>query len=185
MLEGKSVRLRALEATDLEREYAWVNDREVTRYIDTCYPVSRADEERWLADQPANGFSTGVRLAIDTKEGVHIGNVGLQGVRPENRNAALGITIGDKAYWSNGHGTDAVVTLLRFGFHEMNLRRVTLHVFEFNERAIACYERCGFQAEGRLRQHHYGEGRYWDCITMGILRDEFEELHGGTMEERP
>ena len=182
MLEGKSVRLRALEAADLEREYTWVNDREVTRYVDTCYPMSRADEERWLTERPANSFSAGVSLAIETKEGVHIGNVGLHDVRPEDRHAALGITIGDKAYWSNGHGTDAVVTLLRFAFGEMNLRRVTLHVFEFNERAIACYERCGFQAEGRLRDHHYGDGRYWDCITMGVLRDEFEALHGGPKE---
>ena len=60
----------------------------------------------------------------------------------------------------------------------MNLHRVWLHAFEFNERAIACYKKCGFQIEGRLRQHRYSEGRYWDTIVMGILRDEFEALHG-------
>jgi RimJ/RimL family protein N-acetyltransferase len=72
------------------------------------------------------------------------------------------------------------VTLLRFGFEEMNLNRVSLHVFEFNERAVACYKKCGFQMEGRLRQNYYGEGRYWDVFVMGILRDEFAALHGAT-----
>ena len=42
MLEGNLVRLRALELSDLERVYSWINDREVTRYIAARYPMSRA-----------------------------------------------------------------------------------------------------------------------------------------------
>ena len=179
MLEGKLVRLRAQETTDVERAYAWVNDGEVTRFLNIRYPMSYADEERWLNAAPTNQFD-GVRMAIETKDGVHIGNINLHQVRPEDRKAGLGIMIGDKAYWSNGYGRDAIVTLLRFAFEEMNLHRVWLHVFEFNERAQACYRKCGFQEEGRLRQHYYGEGRYWDSIVMGILRDEFDALHGAS-----
>jgi len=177
MLEGKLVRLRALEITDLEREYEWVNDRDVIRYLTIRYPMSRADEERFLRDRPANGFAN-LTLGIETKEGVHIGNMGLHQAQPEDRKAGLGIMIGDKGYWSNGFGTDAIVTLLRFAFHEMNLNRVWLQVLEFNERAMACYTKCGFREEGRLRQHQFTEGRYWDTIVMGVLREEFEALHG-------
>ncbi len=179
MLEGQLVRLRALEATDLERAYTWINDREVTRYLAARYPMSRADERRWLEEGPTNGFAGGVRLAIETKDGVHIGNLDLHQVRPEDRKAGLGIMIGEKEYWSNGYGSDAIVTLLRFAFHEMNLQRVWLHVFEFNERGYACYQKCGFREEGRLLRHYYGEGRYWDSIVMGVLREEFEALHCG------
>ncbi|MBI4571236.1 MAG: GNAT family N-acetyltransferase [Chloroflexi bacterium] len=178
MLEGTMVRLRALEMGDLERDYLWVNDREVTRFISMRYPMSRAEEERWLRDRPGNGYAAGVVLAIETKDGVHIGNLGLHEVNADDRKAALGIVIGDKSYWSNGYGTDAIVTLLRFGFGEMNLHRVLLHVIEFNERAIACYRKCGFQEEGRLRQHRFSQGRYWDVLVMGVLRDEFDALHG-------
>lgn len=181
MLEGKMVRLRALEPADLERCYRWVNDGEVTHYLSLRYPLSMADEERWLREGPANGFA-GVRLAIETRDGVHIGNMGLHQPNAEDRKAALGIMIGEKDYWSNGYGTDAIVTLLRFAFREMNLNRVWLHVFEFNERAIACYKKCGFQEEGRLRQHRYSEGRYWDVLVMAILREEFEALWGSPEE---
>ncbi len=183
MLEGKMVRLRALESADLERAYTWINDREVTRYLTARYPMSRQDERRWLEDAPSNGFANGVRLAIETKDGVHIGNLDLNQTRPEDCKAGLGIMIGDKAYWSNGYGTDAIVTLLRFAFHEMNLNRVWLHVFEFNERAFACYEKCGFREEGRLREHVFSEGRYWDVLVMGVLRKEFEALNGASAEE--
>lgn len=182
MLEGKLVRLRALEASDLERAYTWINDREVTRYLAARYPLSHADERRWLEEGPTNGFANGVRLAIETKEGVHIGNLDLHRVNPEDRKAGLGIMLGDKDYWSKGYGADAVVTLLRFAFGEMNLNRVWLHAFEFNERAIACYKKCGFREEGRLRQHYFGEGRYWDVFALAILRDEFQALHGGPQD---
>ncbi len=183
MLEGKLVRLRAMEADDLEPNYRWMNDGEVTRYLATRYPISRAEERRWLEGRPANGYAHGVFFAIETKNGVHIGNTNLMQVHPEDRKAAFGIMIGDKDYWSNGYGTDAIVTLLRFAFGEMNLNRVWLHTFDFNERAQACYRKCGFIEEGRLRQHYYAMGRYWDVVVMGVLRDEFEALHGE--EEAP
>ena len=179
MLVGELVRLRAFESTDLERVFTWINDREVTRFLTARYPVSHADEQRWLESGPANSIQ-GVRLAIETRGGVHIGSIGLHRLNAEDRNAHLGIMIGDKAYWSNGHGTDAITTLLRFAFGEMNLRKVSLHLFDFNDRALACYKKCGFQEEARLRQHYFGEGRYWDVFAMGVLRDEFEESHGLT-----
>ena len=178
MLEGKLVRLRAIEPGDAEPYYRWFNDQEVTRFLATRYPVSRAYEEAFIARRSTNDFSQGLMLAIETKDGANIGNIGLHDPHPEHRTATLGIEIGEKEYWANGYGSDAIVTLLRFCFDEMNLNRVSLHVFEFNERALACYKKCGFQMEGRLRQQYYGEGRYWDVFVMGILRDEFEALHG-------
>ena len=177
MLEGKTVRLRARELADVERAYTWINDREVTRHLVARYPLSHADEERWLQAIPTNSFSDGVGLAIETKDGVHIGNIDLRSVRPEDRKAELGIMIGEKEYWSNGYGTDAIITLLRFAFSEMNLHRVWLTANEDNERAVACYRKCGFQEEARLRRHVFKRGQYRDVLTMGILRNEFEAMH--------
>jgi RimJ/RimL family protein N-acetyltransferase len=179
ILEGKLVRLRPQEMGDMARDHAWINDREVIRHLAARYPISLVEEERWLSGRPQGGFSSGVRLAIDTLDGHHIGNIDFMPASPDDRCVALGIMIGDKEYWSRGFGTDAMVTLLRFGFEQMNLNRIWLHVYEDNERAIACYEKCGLQIEGRLRHHRYQEGRYCDVIEMGILRDEFVALHGG------
>ena len=178
MLEGKRVRLRPLEMSDLERNLQWFNDPEVTYYISARYPVSRQEEEEFLRGHHASSFDQ-VPLAIETKDGRHIGNLGLHGASSESRSAELGIVIGDKERWSQGYGADAISTLLRFAFQEMNLNRVWLRVFEYNERAIACYRKCGFREEGRLRQEAYKDGRYWDRLIMGILRREFEALEEG------
>ncbi len=69
--------------------------------------------------------------------------------------------------------------ILRFAFEQMNLNKVSLGVFEFNERAIACYRKCGFVEEGRLREEYYQDGRYWDVIRMSILRREYDALRTG------
>ena len=176
MLEGRLVRLRPLEPDDTERCYRWFNDQEVIgNLIAVRYPISMVHEERFIRERPAND-ANGVLLAIDTRAGRHIGTIGLYDVRAEDRKAALAITIGEKECWSQGFGADAVVTLLRFAFDEMGLHRVWLTTVEYNARAIACYRRCGFQEEARLRQEVFKHGRFWDFIQMGILRNDFEEL---------
>lgn len=180
MLHGDLVRLRSLEISDAERAHTWVNDREVTQFTSARYPYSVATEEAWLRDMPANSFVAGVRLAIETKAGAHIGIMELRETRPEDRKAELVITIGEKEYWSQGYGTDAIMTALRFAFDEMNLHRVWLTTMEYNDRAVACYEKCGFTEEGRLREETFKAGKYWDFRIMGVLREEFEAQHGAS-----
>lgn len=175
MIEGTRVNLRAIEMADLERCQRWINDREVTRHLAMRYPMSMAAEESWLRNQTSKPMSfEGVLFAIETKEGRHIGNVDMHAVQPENRASMLGIMIGERDCWSQGYGSDALRTLLGFAFDEMNLNRVELHVFAKNERAIACYVKCGFVEEGRLRQDVYYEGAYHDVVVMAVLRDEFD-----------
>ena len=173
IIHGRLVRLRAREMADLERAYAWINDYDVARFLLLRYPQSREQEEAWLRNTPHAGFHA-VPLAIDTLEGVHIGNIDLRDIQPENRTAELGVMIGDKRYWGRGYGSDAVRTLTRFAFRMMNLQRVHLRTYEYNERAQAAFRKAGFKEEGRLRRHLYMEGRYWDVIVMGCLREDFE-----------
>lgn len=174
MIEGKLVNLRPPETSDLERNQRWVNDREVTHFLAFRYQMSLAAEEAWLRDVATKPTSyEHVFFAVETKDGVHIGNTNLFEIRPEDRKATLGIMIGEKAYWSKGYGSDAVRTLVAFAFEEMNLNRVELAVFDFNERAIAAYRKCGFVEEGRRRQALYKGGQYHDVLVMGVLREEF------------
>jgi RimJ/RimL family protein N-acetyltransferase len=180
MIEGKLVRLRAVEPTDAAKACKWINDREVTRYLMARYPYSLASEQEWAANAAKPNDYTEVRFAIETKDGLHIGLCGLHRGRPEERTADLGIMIGDKEYQERGFGTDTMLTIVRFGFEQMNLHRVCLGVFEFNQRAQAVYRKVGFVEEGRDRHGYFQDGRYWDVIRMSILEDEWRALHGTT-----
>ncbi len=171
MIVGQKTRLRAIEREDIPTFVKWLNDPEVRHYLEMYLPMSKAEEEGWFEAQLKDDSSR--IFAIETEEGVHIGNISLGDLDWKNRNAFLGIVIGEKEYWEQGYGTDAVIALLDFAFKEMNLHRIYLFTYDFNQRAIRCYEKCGFRHEGRARQAHFQDGRYHDHILMGILREEF------------
>ena len=175
MIEGSLVRLRAREMHDLDDNVAWGQDPELLRLTGDRYQQSRAYLDAMMKSYTAQppAFAA-MRFAIETKDGEHIGNLRLADVQPENRSASLSVVIGRRDFWSRGFGTDAMRALQRFVFDEMNLHRLELHVFAFNERAIACYRRAGFTEECRLRRAQYADGDFHDVIVMSILRHEWE-----------
>jgi RimJ/RimL family protein N-acetyltransferase len=90
----------------------------------------------------------------------------------------VGLSIGARENWGKGYGTEMMHLLLRYAFMEVNLRRVTLAVFEYNPRAIRTYEKAGFRHEGRVRGRLKRDGKRWDMLIMGVLREEWKEQHG-------
>jgi RimJ/RimL family protein N-acetyltransferase len=169
--EGRLVRLRAREDADLDRYHRWLNDPELTRFIEIRYPISYEQERRIVEGTPPADFYA-ARFAIETLAGEHIGSCTLRNSSPEDRSAELGISIGEKRYWNGGYGTDAMYLLCRFGFEHLNLHRIELHVFADNPRARRVYEKIGFTVEGCLREADYRYGRYRDLVVMGLLEDE-------------
>lgn len=176
MLYGDRIRLRAIERADLPTFVRWFNDPEVRQYLAMYAPISSAMEDRWFEAQLDNkdAFLFAIEARVD-ETWVHIGNAGLSSIDWKNRHAAFGIALGEKAYWGQGYGTDATRTVLRFAFHELNLHRVELEVYDQNPRARRCYEKAGFRHEGIRRQALFRDGRYHDTHRMAVLREEFED----------
>jgi RimJ/RimL family protein N-acetyltransferase len=77
-------------------------------------------------------------------------------------------------------GSEGLKLLLDFAFYEMNLHRVSLEVFSFNDRAIRLYNRIGFQEEGKSRQSLFRNGDWHDIIHMGLLQKEYFETQINT-----
>lgn len=173
MYTGNKVKLRAYEASDIDRAREFVNDPEL-KYLLTPgipFPLTEDDEKKFI--ESISAFKDNYSFAIETIEGAYIGGCGINTVDWKNSTCIIGIFIGDKEYWGKGYGSDAMRLLIRFIFEEMNLNRIQLNVYDFNKRAIKSYEKCGFVEEGRLRQSLFKKGRYHDEIVMGLLREEY------------
>ncbi len=175
MIRGERITLRPMDPErDLEPCFQWFNDPEVTRHLRTVGPpITRTQQREVLARH--TDPNRGPFFAIETEDGTFIGNCAIRGICHRTRTANVGIAIGDKRHWSRGYGTDALKTLCAYGFVELNLQRIGLTLNATNERARRCYEKCGFQPEGRLRRAEYHDGRYVDELVMGVLREEFFE----------
>jgi RimJ/RimL family protein N-acetyltransferase len=172
-MQGKLVRIRGYEKSDVDLLMRWFTDEEVTEFLGPMEtPMTRAHQERMIervtaANSPDKAF------VIETLEGLPIGDCGLRSFNWVSRYAELFITIGDKAYWGRGYGADAVRLLLRLAFEKLNLHTVWLTTLVTNERAIRCYEKCGFKRQGLFRENSYVRGKYVDVVPMGILRSEY------------
>lgn len=174
MYKGEKVRLREYRREDLETKLRYINDPEVERLLvsEVPYPETLAEEEKWF--ESISAYKDTYRFAIEALDGgKYIGECGVCGVDWKNSSAGISIFIGDRGYWGKGYGSDAVKILISFIFNEMNMNKIRLNVYSFNERAMRCYKKCGFKVEGVLREEIYRGGKYYDTIAMGLLRREY------------
>lgn len=183
MIYGERIRFRGIERADLPTFVKWINDPEVLAGIGIYWPYSEAEEDDWferMLKHPQDEHILAIEVrqsARETAEGEAeswklIGSIGFFPIDHRNQSAEFGINIGEKSYWNQGYGTEAVRLLCQYGFNTLNLHRIFLRVFETNPRAIRAYEKAGFVLEGRQRQAEFRNGKYIDTLVMSILRDE-------------
>jgi RimJ/RimL family protein N-acetyltransferase len=176
LFESTRLKLRKMTLEDAELYHKWRNDLEVmysTNPILDVYPVETTKE---FVEQVILGSNNAKSYIIVEKENERsIGVVSLTNIDYKNRNAECIIDIGEKEYWGNGFGSEALRLLLDYAFYEMNLHRVSLRVFSFNDRAIRMYTKLGFRQEGNSRQGLFRDGKWHDVLHMGILQNEYFE----------
>jgi len=174
---GELVRLGAMDAEEAGKAFVrWGRDSEFRRLIDSGVRQlgSVKEVQRWLEkeleEQSVNQHWFSIRKLDDD---MLLGDIDLYVYNWPGRDAFVGLGIGEREFWGKGYGTDVMKVILRYAFTEVNLNRVTLNVFEYNPRAVRSYEKAGFCHEGRMRQVLNKEGRRWDMLFMGILREEW------------
>lgn len=173
------VRLRPVEATDVDVLFAYRMDEEVMYWGNGArgdiLPTREALAERLRQQKPDSHRSFAIEVEEHPKQWRMIGTIGYSSLDLFERVATLGMLIGERAYWGGGYGTEALEQFLYFLFRRMNLRRVELETHEANKRAIRCYEKCGFVIEGVRRKRYYTINGYRDQVLMGLLREEWED----------
>ena len=172
-LVGERIYLSPINAEDIEKFTQWLNDFGVTDYLGISGTLTTLQSEKKYLEESDNTVAGFAIVTLDKDE--MIGTVSLNRINNTHRGATLGIFIGNKEYWNNAYGTEAIRLILDYGFNYMNLHSVRLSLLSFNERALKCYKKCGFKEAGRLRENRYINGKYHDTIYMDILAEEFNE----------
>ena len=168
--KGVKVRIREKRETDIRNEYSWRIDPELSR-LDATRPMTMSYEDFFRYSREEMQFPNyrSKRLAVETLEGIHIGNIMYYDLDMRSRQAELGIMIGDKEYWSSGYGADTVNTLLRHLFTTLELDKVYLHTLSWNYRAQASFNKSGFKSVRDVKRG--GQ----DFILMEVLRPDWEK----------
>lgn len=181
-LIGTKCYLSVVNPEDYKRYTTWVNDLEVIVGLGLAHRVMTESVEKEILEKLSKSeynFSI-----IDKKTHVVIGNVGMPHLDFINQCAEVGIFIGDKNYWHNGYGQEALNLILDFGFNILNLYNIRLGVFEFNKQALSCYQKIGFKEVGRIRGARKIAGKRYDLIYMDMIAREYESIYVKSIIEK-
>lgn len=178
MFQSENIRLRKLSVKDAELVNAWENDPDIAQTASIKIELYALEETERHIKNKLESHTSKAFIIEEKKTGKPIGTINLAFISTANRNAMLGISIGEKDSQGKGYGREAILLLLDYAFMELNLHRVYLGVFSFNERAKKLYERIGFQYEGTFREALYRNGGWHDNINMSMLKQEYINKYG-------
>jgi RimJ/RimL family protein N-acetyltransferase len=176
MYDGELVRLRALEMSDLDDILKFYNTLELRQFLGPPIARSRRYMEQWLLKVSIwNPWRDGhLYLAVEEKKTKDfLGIARIEDVTLPHNRAEVGISIYNPERRGKGYGTDAMLVLLRVGFHILGLNSIYLDTMEDNDRSIQVYEKIGFKRVGLLRETEFMNGAHKGLLIMDILRKEF------------
>jgi RimJ/RimL family protein N-acetyltransferase len=99
--------------------------------------------------------------------------VTLEHIDSTHRSSEIGIVIGNPDYWNKGVGASVVRRLTTLAFTRYDLHRVYAVIQGRNIASRRCFEKVGFQHEGRLRDARYDHGEFIDLYYYAVLEQEW------------
>ena len=173
-LTDARVELSSIRASDVDAIIAWDDDTEFMRNLMSgpAYPRPEVAQREWWDKRLRNKdeYHFAIRLLEDDRI---IGTFHIQEIEWTNQTGWLSIGIGAQGARGNGYGTEALALGLDFAFNSLNLHRLALAVFAFNEPAIRLYKRLGFTHEGTEREFLNRDGQRHDMLLFGLLAWEW------------
>lgn len=179
-MEGvkKMIELQEFGRGDFERLISWSGDEAfLLQWAGPgfVYPLNSEQLEAYVQD--TNDLEQSDRLifkAVVKESGVTVGHISLGGIDRKNRSGRVGKVLVDPDRRGEGIGGQMIAAVLSIGFDQLNLHRISLGVFDFNESAAACYRKAGFTQEGILRDARRYKDSFWNLIEMSILENEWD-----------
>ena len=171
-LQGRVVRLRAVEPEDVDVMYRWENDPAVWRVSGTLAPFSRHALMQFVEEQRLDLYRTGqLRLIIETPEGTAVGTLDLFEFDPLHRRAGIGILIYDAAQRGRGYASDALETLRGYARETLGLHQLWCDVGADNEASLRLFDRAGFVRTGCKRDWILTPEGFRDLLTLQLIID--------------
>lgn len=177
-LIGDKVYLRAIERADIDNGWLeWINDPINTMGLWSPNPQTHDHLVEYF--EGTLDQSRVVMFAVCDKENDrYIGNARLFDINFIHRMCGYGRLIGPPEYRGKGYGSDALIQLLRHGFHNLGLNRIWSVAWIENEKSLGSNRKVGMTEEGVARQYCFKNGRFYDGIYLSMLRADFDRLHG-------
>ena len=175
-LETERLILRDFVKDDWQEVLLYQSDPLYLRYNDWTERTPEAVQDfiGWFLNQQQQKPRIKFQLAVILKSNNQlIGNCGVRMNKADSQEADIGYELNPK-YWNNGYATEAASAIVDFGFGQFGVHRIWADCIAENIGSAHVLEKLGMKLEGRLREHKYFKGRWWDTLMYAVLADEWE-----------
>ena len=165
-----------MEEDDMQCYYEMINDFQIySKVVGFSFPVSKLEQLEWYRN--AIHDKNNKRFTIVLKEtNLPIGMATVSSIDWQNRSATHGIKLHPSCPKGKGIGTDAVLTLMKYAFNELNLNRLDGSWMEDNVPSEKLYLKCGWQIEGIKKNAIYRNGKYHNLKITGITKEDYQQF---------
>ncbi|MFJ7915376.1 MULTISPECIES: GNAT family N-acetyltransferase [unclassified Lysinibacillus] len=172
-LESERLCIEPFTMDDASRIKKLANDKRLADILGLPHPYELKFAQDWINMQPEL-IKRGVEypLGIVSKESREIvGTITLRIDKVNNR-GELGYWLGQD-YLGKGFATEAVNSMIHFGFIELGLNKIWASAISRNKPSTRVLEKCGLRKEGTLRQNRFLVDTYEDVDVYGLLKAEY------------
>ncbi len=164
------MKLRELKEKDALGMLEWMHSSSSHVFIKDFYHYTEDDVLQFIRHSQSD--KENIHYACVDDQDCYLGTVSLKNIDLQNHHAEFAISFIPKAH-GTGASTFATLEILKKAFVELGLNKVYLNVLTVNHRAIAFYEKIGFQKVGCFRQHIVKDNHVYDLLWYDILKEEF------------
>lgn len=167
---GEKVMLRPIRSDDTDLIVKWRNNPNVLKNFIFREHLTREMHYDWMINRVAKG-EVKQFIIIEKYTNQPVGTVYFRDINEKFHSAEFGIFIGEDDARGKGYGSETAQLFVKYGFEDLGLHRISLRLFEDNERAYQSYQKAGFKMEGTFRDMVYLEGKYHNIIFMSIISE--------------
>lgn len=174
------IRLEYFTREDFAQLINWIDSEDLlTNWAGSLFhfPLAEKSMEWYITEtNDVETSSAFVYKVVDVNSGDTVGHISLGNISKKNRSARISrVLIGSGHHRGKGYCKDMVSAILKFGFAELKLHRISLGVYDFNKPAIRCYQASGFTIEGVSRDILRHNDSWWSLVEMSILETEWKD----------
>ena len=164
------IKLEKFTENDFERLINWIENEEMLVQFSGPifkFPLTEKQLEKYLTEEKSIPFKV-----INTELNEIIGHCEIY--KSENNVAKLcRILVGDKKLRGRGIGEKIVNKLVEYCFEVLKVEKVELNVYDWNESAISCYQKAGFEINPNKISEIEVKGETWISLNMLLEKNKW------------
>lgn len=169
ILQGKKIKLRALEPEDIELLFSVENSSDFWEISYTQLPYSKYILQRYIENAHQDIYeSKQYRFVICNKKDKPVGILDLFDFVPQHQRVGIGILILPK-YQKKGIATEALKIIKNYTFTHLNIHQLFAEIACDNTHSISLFENLGFEKTGVKKDWIFSNGKFKDVYIYQLL----------------